>query len=55
MITFAKKTETTPAPNEGEENRFEQIRKTAKERHVKADTDGTKRRAQQTADENKLI
>lgn len=55
MITFAKKTEPSAAPNEGEENRFEQIRKSAKERHLKADTDGTRRRAQQTAEENKLI
>lgn len=55
MITFANKAESSPASPEGEENRFEQIRKTAKEQHLKSDTDGTKRRARQTADDNKLI
>ena len=55
MITFTKKADTQPSPKEREENRFEQIRKTAKERHQKSDTDGTHRRARQTAEDNRLI
>ncbi|MEQ8295345.1 MAG: hypothetical protein RIB55_02575 [Nitratireductor sp.] len=55
MITFIKKTESQPAPDESEENRFEQIRKAASEKHRKSDTDGTRRRARQTAEDNRLI
>jgi hypothetical protein len=47
----------TPAqtPAESSENRFESIRKTATEKHIKADTSGTRRRAKQTAEDNRLI
>lgn len=55
MISFVKKTDTPPTNREVEENRFEQIRKDAAERHRKADTDGTRRRARQTAEDNRLI
>ncbi|MER8471547.1 hypothetical protein [Mesorhizobium sp. M1405] len=55
MITFEKKTELQPAPDESEENRLEQTRKAAIERHRKSDTDGTRRRARQTAEDNGLI
>jgi hypothetical protein len=55
MITFTKKAAPQPARDESEENRFEQIRKAAKERHRKSDTDGTRRRARQTAEDNRLI
>lgn len=55
MITFEKKSETQPAPKENEVNRFEQIRKAAKEGQRKPDTDGTGRRARQAAEDNKLI
>jgi hypothetical protein len=55
MITFAKKTEPQIAPAGTEDNRFDQIRKAAKERHRKSDTDGTRRRADQTAEDNRLI
>ena len=55
MITFTKKSDTQPAPKEREENRFEQIHKTAKERHQKSDTDGSRRRVRQTAEDNRLI
>lgn len=55
MITFTKKADTKPTPKKGEENRFEQIRKTARERHQKSDTDGTRRRDGQTAEDNRLI
>jgi hypothetical protein len=55
MITFVKKAEPQPMSDEGEENRFEQIRKAALERHRKSDTDGTRRRARQTAEDNRLI
>lgn len=55
MITFVKKAESQPAPDESEQNRFEQIRKAANERHRKSDADGTRRRARQTAEDNRLI
>ncbi|MEQ9247341.1 MAG: hypothetical protein RLO21_15255 [Nitratireductor sp.] len=55
MITFIKKTEPQPVPDTSEENRFEQIRKAAKEKHRKSDTDSARRRARQTAEDNRLI
>ena len=55
MITFEPKTDVPPAREETEENRFERIRKIAAERHRKSDTDGTRRRARQTAEDNRLI
>ena len=55
MITFLKKAKPQPIPNESEENRFEQIRKAAKERHRKSDTDGTRRRDRQKAEDSRLI
>lgn len=55
MITFVKKTDPQPVTDQPEENRFEQIRKAAKEGHRKLDTDGTRRRARQTAEDNRLI
>lgn len=55
MITFVKKAEPQPAPDESKENRFEQIREAAKERHRKSDTDGTRRRARQAAEDDRLI
>ncbi|MGQ2909879.1 MAG: hypothetical protein ACT6QU_18235 [Aliihoeflea sp.] len=55
MITFTKKADTPPRPKDDEENRFEQIRKTARERHQKSDTDGARRRDRQTAEDNRLI
>lgn len=44
-----------PEPDEIEENRFERIREAAAEQHKKADTDGARRRARQTAEDNRLI
>lgn len=56
MITFEKKGDLPPADaSETEENRFEQIRKLAAERHKKADTDGTRRRERQTVEDNRLL
>lgn len=55
MITYVKKAEPQPAPDKNEENRFEQIRKAAKEKQRKSDAGGTRRRARQTAEDNKLI
>ena len=55
MITFVPKTDVPPALEETEENRFERIRKAAAERRRKSDTDGTRRRARQTAEDNRLI
>jgi hypothetical protein len=56
MITFVKKTnDAAPLAKPTEENRFEEIRKAAAERHRKSDTDGTRRRAKQTAEDNRLL
>ena len=55
MITFVKKAEPQPVPDESEDNRFERIRKAALERQRKSDTDRTRRRARQTAEDNRLI
>lgn len=55
MTSLAKKTDRQPTPKQVDDNRFEQIRKAAAERHRKSDTDGTRRRARQTAEDNKLI
>lgn len=55
MIAFTKKADTVPTIREGEENRFEQIRKTAKERHLKSDIDGARRREAQTVEDNRII
>lgn len=55
MITFTHKVALQPATDKSEGNRFEQIREAAKERHRKSDTDGTRRRARQTAEDNRLI
>lgn len=55
MISFAKKTDPQPLAKEAEANRFDDIRKAAAERHRKSDTDGTRRRDRQTAENNRLI
>ena len=55
MITFVKTADPQPAPDEREENRFERIRKAMSERQRKSDTDGTRRRARQMAEDNRLI
>ena len=55
MITFRKKADGQPAPKEREENRFEQIRKTAKERHQKSDADGAGSRDGQTTEDDRLL
>jgi hypothetical protein len=55
MISFIKKPTQQPSPTEAEDNRFEQIRKAAAERHKKSDTDGTRRRDRQNAEDNRLI
>ena len=44
MISFVKKPQPQQPPEHIDDNRFEQIRKAAAERHRKADTDGTRRR-----------
>lgn len=55
MISFAKKTDPQPPPQQIEDNRFEQIRKAAAERHRKSDTDGTRRRDRQKAEDSRLL
>lgn len=47
--------ESTPAERLPEENRFDEIRRKAAEGHRKSDTDGTLRRARQTAQDNRLL
>lgn len=54
-MILEKKDGPPPVPEDTEENRFERIRAAAAERHRKADTDGTRRRARQTAEDNRLI
>ena len=54
MITFVKKAEPQPVPDESEDNRFERIRKAGLERQRKSDTDRTRRPARQTAEDNVL-
>lgn len=58
MISFVKKNDTSTVelqPMRDEDNRFEQIRKAVAEQHKKSDTDGTRRRARQIAEDNRLI
>ena len=55
MISFIKKPAPDLSPAESENNRFEQIRKAAAERHRKSDTDGARRRDRQKADDNRLL
>ena len=55
MISFVKNADPHPLDKKVEDNRFEQIRKAEAERHRKSDTDGTRRRARQTAEDNRLI
>ncbi len=55
MIKFVPKTNAAPPPEGTEENRSEPTRKETAERHRKSDTDGTRRRARQTAEDNRLI
>ena len=53
MIVFEKKKDLPPVP--AEKAAAETIRKTTAERHKKSDTDGTRRRDKQTAEDNRLI
>jgi hypothetical protein len=58
MGTCDEKTDPTASSDElveAEEIRLERIRKAVFERHRKADTDGTRRRARQTVEDNRLI
>jgi hypothetical protein len=69
MIMFSRKSpETKPTseqaktapqltvqPADAEANRFEQIRKTAAESHTRSVSEGARRRARQTAEDNRLI
>ena len=53
MITFTRKAGVEPSPKDVDENRFEQVRKAAKERHRKHETDGTRRGDRPTAEDRK--
>lgn len=53
MISFTRKPAPQPSSTEAEDNRFEQIRKAAAERHKKSDADGTRRSERQKP--NRLI
>ncbi|WP_165816142.1 hypothetical protein [Kumtagia ephedrae] len=55
MISYKKTVEAPPLSKEPEDQGSEQIQDAAVERNRKADTDGTRRRARQTAADNKLI
>jgi hypothetical protein len=55
MIAFTPKQAPQPSPTDADDNRFEQIRKVAAERHKKSDTDGRRRRDRQKAEDNRLI
>ena len=54
MISYKKQSELPPVVKD-DNDRFEQIRKAAAERHRKSDTDGARRRDRQKADDNKLL
>jgi hypothetical protein len=55
MTNSVKRADPKPATETNEQNRFETIRKAAAERRRKAETDGTRRRARQTAEDNRLV
>jgi hypothetical protein len=55
MIVFKQKTATPPAPNEGEENRFDLVRKAAQEEHRKSDAEAPRRRAARKSEDDRLI
>ena len=55
MIAYVKKATPKPATEDKEQNRFESIRDAAAEQRRKSDTDGTRRRACQTAEDHRLI
>ena len=55
MIIFTKTPPAEAKPEKAEDNRAEKSRKAATERNVKSDTDSTRRRAKQTAEDNKLL
>lgn len=53
MITYVKNPDLTPTIKDTEQNRFETIRKAAADQHRKADTDGARRRARRTVEDNR--
>jgi len=55
MIVYSKKPEPETKPAETDGNRFDRIRKAAVDQHRKSDTDGTRRRDRQTAEDNRII
>lgn len=55
MISFVKKTTDSPSPAEADDNRFEQIRKTAAEKRKKSDSGGEQRRARQATEDDRVI
>jgi hypothetical protein len=55
MITFTKKTDPQSLSKGVEDNRFEQIRKAAADKRVKSDTEATRRRDRQKADDDRLL
>lgn len=55
MITFEKKAGPRPVPDEREENRFERIRKAAKEKRLESDADEARRPARPAAPDGRLF
>jgi hypothetical protein len=51
MITFTKKADAQPAPKDIEENRFDQIRKAAKDQQRKGASDAIRRRDAATGED----
>ncbi len=55
MIVFKQKAAVPPVPNEGEENRFDLVRKTAQEEHRKSDAEAPRRRAGKKSEDDRLL
>lgn len=55
MISFVKKPDQQPLTKDDKVGGLDDTRKAMAERYRKSDTDGTRRRARQTAENNRLI
>lgn len=55
MISFVKKPNPQPSSEEAKPDGLDDARKAMAERYRKSDTDGTRRRARQSAENNRLI
>ncbi len=55
MINYGKKAEIQPSAKDVEDNRFEQIRKAAAEKHRQSDTEAARRLDLQKPDDKRLL